>query len=190
VETAARQVHYTYAEYLALEEESSTRHEYLDGEIYAMAGGTPDHAALAAAIISLISRRLPAGCRVFTSDLRVRVPATGLSTYPDAAVVCGKTVRAADDPLAVSNPVLLVEVTSASTENYDRGEKLRHCQQLESLREIVVVSHREPRVTVVSRQADRTWASSDARSGESFTIATAGSSVAVDDVFRDGLEDV
>src|SRR5438093_6264582 len=108
--TTARRLHYTYAEYLALEEESPIRHEYLDGEIYAMAGGTPDHAALAAAMIGLLRAFIPLPCRVFTSDLRIRT-STGLSTYPDAAVVCGKTLRAADDPIAVTNPCLLVEVT-------------------------------------------------------------------------------
>src|SRR5205814_10176304 len=97
-----RHVHYTYAEYLSLEEESSIRHEYLDGEIYAMAGGSPDHAALAAVVIRLLGSEIPPGCRVFTSDLRVRIPATGLSTYPDAAIVCGRTTRAADDGLAVA----------------------------------------------------------------------------------------
>jgi Uma2 family endonuclease len=124
--TSARRVHYTYAEYLALEEESSVRHEFLDGEIHAMAGRSPDHAALAAALIGVLRGQLPPACRAFTSDLRVRIPATGLTTYPDAAVVCGRTQRAAEDPLAVTNPVLLIEVTSPSTEDYDRGEKLRH----------------------------------------------------------------
>ncbi len=81
--TSARRVHYTYAQYLALEDESSVRHEYLDGEIYAMAGGSPDHAALAAAVISIVGGRLPPGCRMFTSDLRVRIAPTGLTTYPD-----------------------------------------------------------------------------------------------------------
>jgi len=97
-------VHYTYAEYLALEEESSVRHEFLEGEIYAMAGGSPDHAALAAALIRAVGSQLPPGCRAFTSDLRVRIAATGLTTYPDAAVVCGRTQRSPEDPLAVTNP--------------------------------------------------------------------------------------
>jgi Uma2 family endonuclease len=141
VSSTARQLHYTYEQYLALEDESSVRHEYLDGEIYAMAGGSPDHAALAAAAIRVIGARLPPGCRIFTSDLRVRIPATGLSTYPDAAVICGRTQRAADDGLAVVNPVVLVEVTSRSTEDYDRGEKLRQYQLLPSVRDILIVSH-------------------------------------------------
>jgi Uma2 family endonuclease len=184
-----RRVQYTYAEYLALEEESSTRHEYLDGEIYAMAGGTPDHAALAAALIGLLRVRLPRGCRAFTSDLRVRVPATGLSTYPDAAVVCGKSVRADEDSVAVVNPTVLVEVTSPSTEHYDRAEKLRHYQQLASLRDVLIVSHREPHVTVVSRSADDSWSSSDYAAGASFDVPSLGCRISVDDIFSDGLED-
>ena len=143
-------MHYTYGEYLSLEEESSIRHEYLDGEIYAMAGGTPDHAAVSLTVLALLRSQLPRGCRAYTSDLRVRIPATGLTTYPDGAVVCGGTQRAADDPIAVTNPILLIEVTSNSSEDYDRGEKLRHYQTIPTVREVLIVSHREPRLTLLS----------------------------------------
>ena len=187
--TTARRVHYTYPEYLALEEESSVRHEYLDGEIYAMAGGSPDHAALAAAIIALLGRQLPPGCRVFTSDLRLRMPATGLSTYPDAAVVCGRTLRAEDDSLAVVNPVLVVEVTSPSTEEYDRGEKLRHYKGLASLREVVIVSHREARLTIYRRQ-DGDWSEETAGPGQALLLESLTTRIAVNDVYRGGLEDL
>ncbi len=184
----ARRVHYTYEEYIALEDASTVRHEYLDGEIYAMAGGSPDHAALAATVIALLRSQLPPTCRVFTSDLRIRIPATGLTTYPDAAVVCGPTARAADDRLAVTNPVLLVEVTSSSTEEYDRGEKLRHYMQLPGLREIVVVSHRAPALTLHRRDGHE-WMTTPARSGETVPLAAVSGSLAVDEVYRDGLED-
>src|SRR5438034_11115754 len=97
-----RHVHYTYAEYLSLEKESSTRHEYLAGEIYAMAGGTPDPAALAAAVIGLLRSSIPPSCRAFTSDLRIRT-SSGLSTYPNAAVGCGWTIPSSNDPIAVRN---------------------------------------------------------------------------------------
>jgi Uma2 family endonuclease len=186
--STVRRVHYTYAEYLALEEEASTRHEYLDGEIYAMAGGTPDHAALAAALIRAIGANLPPGCRVFTSDLRVRIPATGLSTYPDAAVVCGRTQRAADDALAVVNPLVLVEVTSPSTEEYDRGEKLRHYKNLPSLREVVIASHREPHLAL-HRREEGGWSVITAERGGILELVSVGTRIAVDEVYRDGLED-
>ena len=181
-------MHYTYADYLALETQSPIRHEFLDGEIYAMAGGTPDHAALAGAVLSVIGRQLAPECRVFTSDLRVRIPSTGLSTYPDGAVVCGGTERAMDDPIAVTNPVVLVEVTSNSSEEYDRGEKLRHYQTLPSVREILIVSHREARVSLHRRQGER-WASSEAVAGDAVALASIDAIVRVDDIYRGGLED-
>ena len=185
-----RQVQYSYEEYLALEDWSPVRHEYQDGEIYAMAGGTPDHAALAGAVITLLGRMLPAGCRVYTSDLRVRVVSTGLSTYPDGTVVCGKTQRAPDDELAVTNPVLLVEVTSRPTESYDRGEKLRHYQTLESLREVLLVSHKGPHVTRHHRGDDGTWHMTEAGPGEKLELSCADGSLSVDELYREGLEDV
>lgn len=188
VPTTVRRVHYTYAEYLALEEEASARHEYLDGEIYAMAGGSPDHAALAAALIATIRSQLPPGCRMFTSDLRVRIPATGFSTYPDAAVVRGRTQRAGDDALAVVNPLVLVEVTSPSTEEYDRGEKLRHYKNLPSLREVLIASHREPHLTL-HRREDGDWSVLTADRGGVLTLASVAARIAVDEVYRDGLED-
>jgi Uma2 family endonuclease len=186
--TSARRVHYTYAEYLALEEESSVRHEFLDGEIYAMAGGSPDHAALAATLIALVGPQLPPGCRVFTSDLRVRIGVTGLSTYPDAAVVCGRTLRPSEDPLAVVNPVLLIEITSPSTEDYDRGEKLRHYRSLASVREVLIVSHRAPRLTL-HRREEQGWTETTAAAGDVLELASVAARVAVDDVYRDELED-
>lgn len=184
----ARRLHYTYAEYLALEDESPIRHEYLDGEIYAMAGGSPDHAALAAAVIGILAGQLSPGCRSFTSDLRVRIPATGLSTYPDVAVVCGRTQRADDDALAIVNPVLLVEVTSSSTEDYDHGEKLRQYTHLPSVREVLLASHREPLLTLHRREADG-WTTLQARRGDVLELASVGVRIAVDDVYRGGLED-
>lgn len=165
------------------------RHEFLDGEIYALAGGSPDHAALAAEVISLVRQQLPPGCRTFTSDLRVRIVATGLSTYPDTAVVCGKTERAPDDPLAVTNPLLLVEVTSPSTEDYDRGEKLRHYKSLPSLREVLIVSHDTPQLTL-HRREESDWITVMAGPGENLERASASARLAVDDVYRGGLEDI
>ena len=188
--STARRLHYTYTEYTALEDDSPIRHEYLDGEIYAMAGGSPDHAALAAAVIGLLGAQLPPGCRAFTSDLRVRIPSTGLSTYPDASVVCGRTQRAVDDPLAVTNPVVLVEVTSASTEDYDRGEKLRHYQSLPSVREVLIVSHARPELTVHERETAGAWTVRHATSGGILELVSLGPRLAVDDVYRDGLEDI
>jgi Uma2 family endonuclease len=145
---------YTYQDYVWLEEESSTRHEFLAGEIVAMAGGTPEHAAMAAEVIGQLREHLQGSpCRVFTSDLGVRVMATGLATYPDASVVCGPTLRDPHKKTNVINPRVLVEVTSDGTEDYDRGEKLANYRQIPTLEAVVIVSHRESRVDVWSRSA-------------------------------------
>src|SRR4051812_18549083 len=87
----ARLAHYTYDEYRRFEAAANTKHEYLDGQILAMAGGTPEHAGLAAAVIEQLGPQLGGGpCQSFTSDLRIRVLATGLATYPDVTIVCGE----------------------------------------------------------------------------------------------------
>jgi Uma2 family endonuclease len=144
---------------------SCVKLEYRDGEIYAMAGGTPAHADLAAAAIRLLSNSLLGRCRVSTSDLKVRIEATGLSTFPDVSVACGERQLAGIDRNAITNPTLLVEVTSKSTEDYDLGEKLDHYKQCPSLRAVLFVSHRRPQVSVVSRNgAD--WDTREHRPGE------------------------
>lgn len=186
--TPARGLRYSYGDYLRLEEDSVVRHEYLDGEIYAKPGGSPEHALLAAAVIGLLGSRIPRGCRVFTSNLRVRIQKTGLTTYPDAAVICGPASRSEEDRLAVVNPVLLVEVTSPSTEDYDRGEKLRHYQTLPSLREILFVSHRESRLTL-HRREEQGWTEREARAGETLELQAIAAHLTVDEVYADSFED-
>ncbi|MBI4957190.1 MAG: Uma2 family endonuclease [Myxococcales bacterium] len=180
--STARRLHHTLEEYLSVEEHGDLRHEYLDGEIYAMAGGTPEHAALAARMLLELAPKLPA-CTALTSDLRVRIEATGLSTYPDASFVCGPAERSATDRTAITNPTVLIEVTSPSTEDYDRGDKLSHYQQIPSLRAILVVSHAAPRITAVERVGD-TWRTTDYRAGERVALSAPAVELEVDAVYR------
>jgi Uma2 family endonuclease len=186
--STARRLHHTYDQYLEVERLSSVRHEFLDGEIYAMAGGTPEHGILAARLTALLSAGVPAGCHVASSDVKIFIESTGLATYPDISVVCGPLVRAARDPLAIINPVLLVEVTSPSTEDYDRGDKLSQYRQISSLETVLLVSHGSRRITVVQRDAGA-WATSDVRSGERVTLAAPAITFDVDAVYTalDGI---
>jgi Uma2 family endonuclease len=171
----AHPVFYTFAEYIRLEEDSSIKHEYLGGQIYAMAGGTIDHAALAAALLMRIGNALEGRpCRAYTSDLRIRVRKTGLATYPDASVVCGPVESDPESKHTVTNPVLLVEVTSKSTEQYDRTEKLDHYREIASLRECVLVSHRERAIEVHRRDEAGRWTVAVAREGEKAELASVG----------------
>lgn len=178
----------SYAEYLAAEEASDVRHEYLRGEVFAMAGGTPEHSALAmsfgAALVAALRGR---PCTVFGSDLRVRVPETDLAIYPDVAVVCGSIERDAVDPHAVVNPVLLAEILSDSTEAHDRGETFAHYRRITSLREVVLVSQHEARIEVYRRNDAGRWELYEARAGERAELASVGCTVDVDEVYRDPL---
>jgi Uma2 family endonuclease len=166
---SSRRYHATVEEYLSLEARSETKHEYSDGEMFAMAGGTPEHAWLAGELIKLIGNQLPRSCRVGSSDPRVSIERTGLLTYPDASVSCGQATFDARDPHAITNPVLLAEVTSPSSVDYDRGEKLSHYKQLASLSCVLIVSHTERRVTVIERTTDG-WAVRDFRGGETVIV--------------------
>jgi Uma2 family endonuclease len=184
----------SYAEYLALEEKSRTKHEWLDGVVYdmealGMSGGTPDHAALAAAVAALLVAGLRGKrCRVFSADLKVRVPATGLSTYPDVSVVCGKLEAAIDDTNAVTNPTVIVEVLSDSSEAYDRGKKFAHYRRLASLREYVLIAQYEKRIEVWRKNEAAQWAlAQEAGAGEQAELASIGCSLPVDDVYTDPL---
>jgi Uma2 family endonuclease len=175
--------HYSFAQYLEVEEISEVRHEYYEGEIYAMAGRTPEHAAIAAAVMAALGRQLDRKpCRVYSSDLRVRILATGLATYPDVTVICGAAERDPYSPTHVVNPKVVVEVLSPSTEAYDRTEKLQHYQQVPSLDAIVLVESRGDQVTLWRRKDGLFEAQTFGR-GELVRIDVTGCSLAVEELF-------
>jgi Uma2 family endonuclease len=179
----------TYAEYLAAEEGSTERHEYVAGEVFAMAGGTIDHGALAMAFGGELRVELAhKPCRVFSSDVRVRMRGSDYATYPDVTVVCGKLENAApEDKEAILNPVLLVEILSDSTEAHDRGEKAAHYRHIPSLKEYVFVSQRNPHIEVYRRNDADRWELFEFGAGQRVELASVGCSVSVDAVYRDPL---
>ncbi len=183
--TAASRPHYPIEDYVQLELHSNVKHEFLAGEIWAMGGGTPQRAALASAIIAAFIADLRGRpCRVYTSDARVRVQATGLDTYPDVTVVCGGEQLDGDDKLALVNPIVLVEVTSPSSDAYDRAEKLDHYQKIASVRDIVIVSHVEARIDVIGRSGEGgEWTTTQARSGR-ILVPSIGCTLDVADIYR------
>ncbi|HUP60346.1 MAG TPA: Uma2 family endonuclease [Thermoanaerobaculia bacterium] len=156
----------SYAEYVAFENSSNVRHEFLDGRIYAMAGGTPEHAALAMAFGGQLYAQLLGGpCRSYPSDLRI-LTRSSLATYPDLAVICGSPLRDVSDTLAATNPTMIVEVLSPSTEEYDTTEKFEHYKTLPSLQQYVLVSHRERAIEVWTGERSGTWQKTTVREGE------------------------
>lgn len=183
----ARVLHrYTYADYVALEQTSSTKHEFLDGEIYAMAGGSEEHSALAAQVLRLLGNAIgERPCRVHTSDLRVYVEDAGLATFPDGSVICGPLEQHPPSPVATAlNPLVLLEVTSDSSEEYDTRTKLELYRSIPSLRDYLVVSHRERRITVHRRAEDGSWSAHVAIAGGRVAVVSLGCELDVDDVYR------
>ncbi|HET9954657.1 MAG TPA: Uma2 family endonuclease [Polyangiaceae bacterium] len=175
---------FTFEEYLRVEEQSSIKHEFYEGEVYAMAGGTPEHAALSARLaVALGAQARQGGCEVFTSDLRVRIAATGLVTYPDLTLICGAWQRDPSDSRTVLNPTLLVEVLSASTASDDRGEKLANYQRIETLREVLLVAHDSPRLELWRKDETGRWLLLVANAGDALRLASVDTSLDVDDLY-------
>ena len=150
---------FTLEQYLTREAEAVYKSEYFNGQIFAMAGGTPEHSIIAVNTCSQLAQQLEdRPCTVRNSDQRVRIPATGLLTYPDISVVCGDAVMDALDPNALTNPVLIVEVLSEGTEAHDRGRKFVHYQRLTSLKQYVLISSEVCRIDLFTRAEDgKTW---------------------------------
>jgi Uma2 family endonuclease len=148
----------TEQEYLRLERQAEFRSEYFDGEMFAMAGGTREHSLIAINIGGELRHQLRASdCVAYNSDLRVKVEATGLMTYPDVSVVCGEQRFLDDESDVLLNPTLIIEVLSDSTEAYDRGKKFEHYRQIPSCREYLLVSQKEPRIEQFIRQPNGEW---------------------------------
>ena len=164
-------------EYLDWEEDQPTKHEYFHGRIYAMTGGSLEHVTVIQNLGLSLGNRLRGGsCRVFTSELRVKVSETGLYTYPDVTVVCGEMeLDRRTKSVTLLNPTLIVEVLSSSTEAYDRGDKFAHYRSLPSLTDYLLISTTSAKAEHFQRQSDGDWLLT-ARSGIEaiLTIKTLG----------------
>lgn len=157
MEQLAFQHRLTIEEYLALEKETHTKYEYHNGEVYAMAGGTPTHSLIAnnvGASLNLSLKGKP--CFVYNSDLRIAT-SRNKYVYSDVSVVCGKIESFEELKNAASNPVLIIEVLSEETEAYDRGGKFMHYRMIESFKEYVLIEQRFPLVEVFSRNEGNKW---------------------------------
>lgn len=177
----------SYAEYVAIANNSPVKYEYVAGEIVAMAGGSIAHARLIGRATDLLNRALEGKrCLVLPSDLRVRIRSAERSTYPDLHVVCGEIERDPDDDHAIVNPTVIVEVLSDSTEASDRIEKLAAYRRLPSLREYVLVSQHERRVEVYRRDGRR-WHLDEHGPSERLALGSLGIELAVDELYADRL---
>jgi Uma2 family endonuclease len=183
----AAEARVSYAEYLAIEQRTDTKHEYLDGIVRAMAGGSIEHGRLPMRLRGLLEPALSGRpCEAFSSDAKIRIEASNRTYYPDLSVVCGRLERSTLDPEAITNPTVIVEVLSDTSEAYDRGEKFRHYRRLESLREYVLVSQKEPLVEVW-RRVGNAWHPDEYGPGQHVRLESLEASISVDELYANPL---
>ncbi|MFY7997925.1 MAG: Uma2 family endonuclease [Candidatus Kapaibacteriota bacterium] len=174
---------FTIEEYLEREEKAAYKSEYYKGEIFAMAGGTPPHSAISVNILYALMGRLRKKCRVYGSDMRVHIPVEQLFTYPDISVVCGKREFFRDK--ALMNPVVIVEVLSDSTEDYDRGTKFKLYGKIASLREYVLVSQETQAVDVFRRNAEGRWELFQYADQDDVELASVECTLTMEEIYED-----
>lgn len=176
----------TEEEYLEFEQSSVSKHEYYRGEIFAMTGGTEPHNLLAGNTYASFHAQLrQRPCRVYNSDQRIKVMATGLHTYPDVTVVCGQPQFIEPSRLTIINPTVIVEVLSPSTERYDRGMKFQHYRTIPSLQDYLLISQDDQRIEHYTRQENGVWQLHEAvgLTGQ-VTIQSIGCILTVADVYE------
>jgi Uma2 family endonuclease len=182
---------FSFQEYVELVEDKGMKLEFLDGQVWAMSGGTVDHARSTTNISTMLGIALRGrSCAVYSPDLRVRAQATGLATYADVTVICGQLELDPADPKRQTalNPRLIVEVLSPSTEAYDRGDKLAHYQTIPSLQEVLLVAHDRREVEIVRREADGSWSRHVVLEGAIVRLASLDEcELPVSEIYRDPL---
>lgn len=147
----------TEEEYLAQERTSETKSEYYNGEIFAMGGASATHNLIVSNVIAtLVNQLKKTPCRVYPSDMRLKIP-TGLYTYPEVMVVCGKTEFSDHEQDMITNPDVIIEVLSDSTEKYDRGKKFEHYRKLKSLKEYVLISQHYRKIEKYFKHSSGCW---------------------------------
>ncbi len=179
----------TVAEYFAIEELANWKSEFFDGEMFAMAGASREHNAVSSNLFSKLAVAFDGGpCRLFAADQRVKVDQTGLYCYPDLLIVCDEPAYAAENRNTLTNPKVVIEVLSDSTERYDRTTKFRHYKALPSVTEYLLVAQDEPLVERFVRQPDGVWGQADfVGLDATLVLATVPASVPLADVYR-GVE--
>lgn len=180
----------TYADYLAIEQGSERRHEFFDGVIVAMAGGSDEHNAIASRLGGLLVSRVRRGCRSYSPDQRFWIAASTRGRYSDGSIICGKPEHPAHDTQATTNPSVIIEVLSPSSAGDDDGDKRRDFQSLSSLQAYVLVAQ-DARWVKVYRRAERgEWRTEPDvyRDGDSFDLPNLTGSIAVDEVYDDILD--
>lgn len=191
--TVVAQTIYTEEDYLLMEDKAGYKSEYFRGEIFMMAGGTPNHNRVKEnlSVEIGITLKRKKSCRSYSSDQRIHIPENSLYTYPDVVVVCGPNQYSARDHNTITNPTIIVEVISQSSGAYDRGDKFRLYRDISSLHEYVIVNSLNVGVEIYRRTEDNHWllAEDAYKLSDSVTIQSIDAMLLLSDLYA-GTEDV
>jgi Uma2 family endonuclease len=178
----------TYADYLAVERDSPVRHEFVDGVIIAMAGGSSLHSRLAGRFAGVLTAFASPNCFYHTSDQRFWIEPTGHGRYSDGSLLCGDPEHPEHDKDAAINPVIIVEVVSPSSAQQDHGDKRQDYQSFASLQAYVVVEQDQRAIKVYRRDGRGAWQREPMtyRDGDSFELPRLGQPIRVNQIY-DGL---
>lgn len=178
-------VRMTREEYLAIERKAQVKSEFFNGEMFAMSGGTANHSRVKGDLFIQLGQRLPKGCEIFDSDMRVEIPALAFAVYPDMSVVCGKPAFVDDGMDSITNPVVVVEALSPSTESNDRGFKFQHYREIPSLRDYILLSQHDIVIEQFSRAEDGKWVPRTyTRNDDLLVIGSIGVSIPIAEIYR------
>jgi Uma2 family endonuclease len=175
----------TAEEYLAADRVAGVKSEYLNGEVFAMSGASERHNLIVTNVVRELSTQLKEKpCKVYPSDMRVRVPESNLYAYPDITVVCGQSEFDDENRDILLNPTVIIEVLSKTTEAYDRGEKFAHYRRLQSLKEYVLIAQDRVLLERYARQSEGEWLLSEARKPvDRLTLASIGGVLSLAEVY-------
>jgi Uma2 family endonuclease len=179
----------TNEEYLAFERASPQKHEYANGEVFAMSGGSMEHSLIALNIGAELRTALAGrACRVLSSDMRIHIPKAGRYVYPDGSIVCGKPLFYDDTRDTLLNPTGIIEVLSDSSEAYDRGDKFEQYRAVTSLEVYVLASQKKPLLDVFTRETDGRWSLRSYGPGERAALDPLGCELSVDGAYMGVFE--
>lgn len=182
--SAAARIRMTEEEYLAFERASDEKHEYIDGEIFAMSGASRKHSRVVLLLLSELQYALRGRkCEVYNNDVRVHIPTSRRYVYPDGSIVCGHADFMDDESDTLLNPRVVVEVLSPSTEHYDQGDKFLQYKSISSLKHYVVAAQDKPHVEVFTRQLNGTWTCMKYEAGQKVALPAIECEIDIDQVY-------
>ncbi|MGA9769443.1 MAG: Uma2 family endonuclease [Blastocatellia bacterium] len=176
---------HTPQEYLAIERATQQKNEYFNGEIFARGGASERHNLIVGNVFASLHTQVRGKpCKVYSSDMRVRINATGLYTYPDVVALCGEASFDDEQQDTLLNPDIVIDLLSKSTEGYDRGDKFAHYRKIESLKEYVLISQDKNRIERYLRQPDNQWLMSEvSQLQETLNLPSINCTLLISDVY-------